>query len=489
MRIPCSLLMLFIALLEAGAFAAGSANMSLLDAARKGDGKIVREALKSHPDVNVSGPGGATALMWAAHQDDLETAGMLLHAGADVNASNEFGAGALSLACDNGSAAMVALLLKAGANPNAALLSGETALMTCASRGSVEAVQSLLERGAKVNVQEPRNGQSALMWAIADQHPSVARLLIEHGADVRAHTKTGFTPLMFAAQQGDLESAQVLLASNADLNGVSPESGSALGVAVSSRHEKFALALLEKGADPNLADADGYTPLHHAASSPGMVETVKALLARGAKPNARLVNNPARGNSNPNYIGATPFFLAASARNVAALRLLAAAGADSKLGITETTFLNASNGHRLQMVAGSTPLMAAAGSGRYKANYPQFTEAEEANALEAMRLILELGADVNGANEWGQNALHTAAYLGADKLIRFLVEKGARVDSMDKFGQTPLSIANRVHTVGLGENFDMQPRRVYESTIALLLKMGAAPLEASGVRIVKEISQ
>ena len=203
----------------------------------------------------------------------------------------------------------------------------------------------------------------------------------------------------------------------------------------------------------------------------------------------RSISNPARGNSNPNYIGATPFLLAAGARNATAMRLLVAAGADSRLATTETTFLNASNGHRLQMVAGTTPLMMTAGAGRFKGNYPQFSETEEANALEAIKLALELGADVNTANEWGQTALHTAAYLGADRVIQYLVEKGAKMDLKDSFGQTALSIVQRVHTVALGENFDMQPRRVYESSISLLLKLGATPLEASGVQIIKEISQ
>ena len=141
------------------------------------------------------------------------------------------------------------------------------------------------------------------------------------------------------------------------------------------------------------------------------------------------------------------------------------------------------------MVAGTTALMLAAGAGRYRGNYPQFSETEEQLAAQAVELVLELGADINAKNEWGQTALHAAAYLGADSLIQLLVDKGAKMDVMDNFGQTPLSIAQRIHTVALGDSFDMQPRRVYESTVNLLLKLGAAPLAISGVQVAKDVIQ
>jgi ankyrin repeat protein len=216
------------------------------------------------------------------------------------------------------------------------------------------------------------------------------------------------------------------------------------------------------------------------------LESVRALLAHGAKPNARLVKDPAKGDSNSTIIGATPFFLAAEARNVANMRLLAPSGADPLLGTTETMFSNEDNGYRLQVVANTTPLMAAAGLGRYNGNYTEFTEAEERNAIEAVKLTLELGADINDANEYGQTALHAAAYLKADKLVQFLVENGAKMDLIDKFGQTPLSIAARVITEGVKDSYDLSPRRHNESTYQLLLKLGATPLAASGIKIFQE---
>src|SRR5262249_391784 len=157
----------------------------------------------------------------------------------------------------------------------------------------------------------------------------------------------------------------------------------ALLIASASRQEQFSIFLLNNGAHPDAADVNGYTALHYAAANPNMLAAVKALLAHGANPNARLVKDPAKGNSNTVYVGAPPFFLAAEAHNIAAMRLLAANGADSRLATTETTLSNVTNGYRLQMVGNTTPLMAAAGAGRYKDNYPEFTEEELRTALEA----------------------------------------------------------------------------------------------------------
>src|SRR5262249_25244678 len=150
---------------------------------------------------------------------------------------------------------------------------------------------------------------------------------------------------------------------------------------------------------------------------------------------------------------------------------------------------NVTNGYRLQMVGHTTPLMAAAGAGRYKDNYPEFTEEGLRTALEAVQVALELGADVKAINDYGQNALHAAAYIRADSIVRLLLENGAKTDVIDKFGQTPLSIALRVYTVGVRESYDLSPRRVNKSTADLLLKMGAAPLAASGVQILEKTVQ
>jgi ankyrin repeat protein len=386
----------------------------------------------------------------------------------------------------NANVAMVEKLLKAGADPSVQLASGETALMTAADLGSTEIAKLLVDHGAQVNAKENQAGQTALMWAAAETHPDITKILLDHRADVHARTKSGFTALMFAAQQGDVKSAELLIAAGANVNDATGDGTTPLLKASATGQEAVLLLLLDKGANANATDVNGYTALHFAAARRNRLESVKALLAHGANPNARLVKDPAKGNSNSTTIGATPFFVAAEARNVAIMRLLAANGANPLLGTTETMFSNESNGYRLQVVANTTPLAAAAGSGRYNGNYTEFTPAEENNAIEAVKLAMELGGDINEASEYGQTALHAAAYLKADKLVQFLVENGAKINLIDKFGQTPLSIAARVITEGVKDSYDLSPRRHNESTYQLLLKLGATPLAASGIKIFQE---
>ena len=335
-------------LLLAVTLSAAKVDYRLVQAVKEKEQALVRALLNEQVDVNTPQPDGATALHWAAHWSDLETAELLVRAGANVNAENDYGVTPLSLACGKANAPMVDLLLKAGANPNIAQWSGETPLMTCAHTGSLDGVRSLLQHQADVNAREPKRGQTALMWAVAQQQVEVARLLIERGADVNprsymptdftpaqyltygvyrrdpsgpdhfgpedTHTdpnssRGGFTALMFAARQGDLDSARLLVAAGADVNNYAPDYGSALVVATASGHESLSLFLLEQGADPNRVDGWGLTALHHALAEgitaigmsrkripsdrywlrSNMLELVKALLENGANPNARIL--------------------------------------------------------------------------------------------------------------------------------------------------------------------------------------------------------
>ena len=195
-----------------------SGDVRLVEAARNQDQPGVRALLSQHADVNGRSEDGSTALLWAAHWNDVETAGLLIRAGADANAANDFRITPLSLACTNASAPLVELLLKAGANPTTPIATGETPLMTCARTGSTDAVRMLIARGADVNAKEPAENQTALMWAAAEHHPDVVRALIDAKADLRAHTRKGFTALHFAAREGDLESTRLLLASGVSVN-------------------------------------------------------------------------------------------------------------------------------------------------------------------------------------------------------------------------------------------------------------------------------
>src|SRR5512142_1798764 len=194
------------------ATAAGTSDLRLPEAARIQDAKTVRTLLSQKADVNTRSSDGSTALLWVAHWNDINTADLLLKAGAEANTANDFGMTPLSQACTNGSAEFVRLLLKSGANPNTSIATGETPLMTFAKTGNADAVRLLVEYGAAVNAKEPAQSQTALMWAAAERHPNVVSALIASHADLKAHTKDGFTAIHFAARVGDLESLKLFLA-------------------------------------------------------------------------------------------------------------------------------------------------------------------------------------------------------------------------------------------------------------------------------------
>ena len=449
-------------------------DVRLVEAVKNGDKAAVRSLLRQRVDVNASQPDGATALAWAAQRDDLETAELLIRAGANVNAANDYGATPLWLAATKAGVAMAEKLLNAGANVNASLLSGETVLMAAVDTGNLDLVKSLLAHGADVNATENRGAQTALMWAVAERFSEVARALMERGADVHAKSKVGLTPFLFAVQQGDLDSARMLVAAGADVNAAAPDGRSPLLIASAGGYEALSVFLLSKGANPNAADRLGLTVLHHAAMG-GKLELVKALLASGVNPNSKAVRE--RPNAGPqstvdyppvSMIGATPIFLAAEAGNADVVRLLAANGADPELATKE----------------GTTPLIVAAGDGEYQDLANDVAQDEwESRHFETGKVLVGLDADVNAAGENGWTALHAATYMGLDALIQLLVENGARMEVMDNFGQTPLSIAEGVITVLLGNAANRRPRNVRRSTADLLLKLGAAPLADSGVQI------
>ena len=471
------------ALLSVASLAAAGSDLSLLEAVQKGDQKAVRSLLQQ-VDVNAAQADGATALAWAAHRGDLETAELLIEAGADVNAANDYGATPLSLACARRNTSMVKKLLQAGADPNSVLLKGETVLMTCSRTGSVEAVKSLLAHGADPNVREPWRWQTALMWTIAGKHSQIAGVLVERRADIHARTRGGFTPLMFAAQQGDVESARILVAAGADVNDVTEEYGSALMVAAAGAHEELAMFLLEQGADPNVADDRGITALHHAVQKglsaltgvrydqyrvapSNLPELVQALLAKGADPNAR-IKQPLKMREEITIFdmsGATPFFLAAVATDAPVMRLLAASGADPRLAVEEN----------------NTPLMAAArgacpgecaSQGQYLRN-PEW----ERDALEAVKAAVEQGADLNAVNQTGRTAMHIAAFTGADSIVQYLADQGAKVDVPNESGETPWTMAS-----GISANLEIRGSYgTHQSTADLLLKLGATPRGREGM--------
>lgn len=467
------------------------------DAVRDGDTTAAIAFLKQRADVNAPEADGTTALHWAARQNDLDMADRLIKAGANAKAANRYGVTPLYLACVNGSAAMIAKLLDAGADANSATTEGETALMTVARTGNVEAAKVLLAHGAQVNTQEQWRQQTPLMWAVAESHPEMAELLIEHGADVntrqvewhweRQVTKEprekwmplgGLTPLLFAARQGCVDCAKVLLKAHADINAADPNNITPLLLALINGHYDFAAYLIDQGADPNIADETGRTPLYSAVDDHTMpdsnlpaprevdnqltsMDVVKALLAHGANVNAQLIKQTPyrtkvdRGADTMLTTGTTAFMRAAKAGDTEAMQVLLAKGADAKL----TTKFDV------------TPLMAAAGLGT-KEEDTTGRRKTEAEAIAAIKLCLDAGVDVNAVDNHGDTALHGAAQKGYDQVVEFLADHGAKLDVKDNKGRTPLDAANGL--MGNG-GFDGSRRDVHESTVALLKKLMAVP--------------
>jgi ankyrin repeat protein len=481
---------LYIALtLATFAFAGNNPDTRLVEAAAKPDTEAVRK-LVAEPHVNVNTPqaDGTTALHWAAHWDDREMADVLIRAGANPKTANAYGGTPLAEACTNSDPAMIDKLLKAGADPNAMSSEGETALMTAARTGSLESVKTLLDHGADVNAREKWLGQTALMWAVAENHPAVVEMLIARGADVNAHSaireekiknkwftanvvsappKGGFTPLLYAARQNSLEAAKMLVKAGADLNMADPDGTSALVMAIVNAHYDLPIYLMEHGADPNIADKFGRTALYAAvdmhtleksATRPDpkendkatSLDVVKAALAHGANPNAVLKESaPGRGSLDvpDRYLGmgATPFLRAAKTGDAAVMRLLLEKGADAKAVTKDHT----------------TAMILAAGLSWTMG----ITNVDEKDALEAIKICIQQGVDVNAANDKGETALHGAATSGRDEVVAFLVEKGAKLDVKDKEGRTPLDVA-----MGVGA----RAGRAHDSTAELLKKLMAA---------------
>jgi ankyrin repeat protein len=501
-----------LVLTTAGLAIAGAGEAPLADAAMRRDTEAVRSLLQREIAVDAPQPDGTTALHWAARHNDLETARLLIRAGANVTAATRYGVTPLQLAARNGNAFLIAALLDAGADANAAIPGGETALMTAARAGSVEAVGLLLDRGAAVDTRETTRGQTALMWAVLENYPQVVRLLLDRGADINAQTNVdipsgmegsitradgtrarsanigaagpgvyraraipspsgAMTPLLFAAREGHLDMARLLLDSKADVDLPSANGTPPLTVAIINNHIQLAIFLLERGANPNVADQYHHRPPlfaaiemrnlnfppetpppHPDAGDP--LELIRALLARGADPDFRTNTTPVRGfmqltGSWVNFDGQTPLIRAALAGDITVMRLLLDHGADPSLATYE----------------GTTPLMAAAGVNWVIGETYSRSDDEY---LAAVTLCLELGNDPNAVNKQGFTAMHGAANRGFDKMIALLAENGARLDAEDSQGRTPLTFAEGVFLA-------LQPPSRKPTTIALLQKLLQGP--------------
>lgn len=494
---------LLLVLAVVGQMTAAGPDVRLVDAMAERNAVLVHTLLGEGVDVNSARADGATALLWAAHWNDIDTAEQLLGAGARVNAADDHGVTPLARACENASEEMVGTLLEAGADPNAAQVNGLTPLMTAARTGNVDIVRALLSDGADVNAATVVTQETALTWAVAERRVEMVRLLVDNGADVHPNSGQAFSPLMAAARSGDIDSATVLLAAGARVNDTSVDGTHPLPYAIVVGESAFAHFLLEQGADPN-GKIDGTTALHAAAGPVGIwlnmwsrrhggggarhyrltmderLALVKALFDRGADPNPRMTASEMpglgflRNGSYDNFgtgtgdvAGATPLWVAAYATNPGhgsasnryrntkpmssgdVLRALLAGGARPNITTAD----------------GTTPLMAAAGCGRaaHIKNAPR--SFQQPVAEEAARVLLEAGADVNVRNEGDFTALHCAAFSGLPELVRLFVSNKADINARDWRGRTPFRLAQ-----GAKQSFHYQ---AWPAVADLLQELGA----------------
>jgi len=484
---------------------ASAATSPLADAAMKGDKNAVRTLLQRSADVNTPQVDGTTALHWVVRADDLDLADALITAGAKVSTANREGVTPLQLAAINGSAAMIQKLLKAGADPNAALSQyGDSALMMAARTGRPDALKVLVEAGAQVNAKEKWGGTTPLMWAVSERHPDAVKVLIDAGADVNARSNLvrplngrGFegrtpmaptaeqaiedfasgwlTPLMFAAREGDLASAKLLVTAGAEVNALAGDGKNALGLAIFNGNYEVASFLVDAKSNVNQADTQRFTPLYWAVDRRNMetapnfpwvvtedpLPLIKKLLEAGANPNA-LVNNTPRARmreGSPRIVFATPLMRAAFAGDLELSKLLLSHGADPKIISKDV----------------ETMLAAAAGLAFIQGYHRGKSEAER---LEVVKLFVDLGVDVNQADDYGITALMASANLGHTKIIQYLVEKGADLGAYDlgkkndgAFGASVEPLMPVDYAIGVGTFVPKNAVIMHEEAVALMMRM------------------
>jgi ankyrin repeat protein len=465
----------------------------------------VRSLIQRKANVNAPQVDGTTALHWAVRLDDVDMADILIRAGANVSAANRDGVRPLQLAAMNGNGVMLDKLIKAGADPNQPLTQyGDTALMMAARTGKTDALRVLLEAGGKVNEREKWGGTTALMWAVSERHPEAAKLLIEHGADVKARsnfvpaangrgfegrtplaTDTGrkveefasgwLTPLMLAAREDDLESAQLLVAGGADVNAVAGDGKNALSLAIFNGNYDLASYLVDNKADVNNSDTQRFTPLFWAVDRRNMetapnfpwmvtqdpLPLIKKLLDAGANPNA-LVNNTPRARmraGSPRIVFATALMRAAFSGDLELCKLLLAYKADPAIISSDR----------------ETMLSAAASLG-FIQGYSKGRSREE--RLEVVKLFVELGNDVNQADDYGITPLMAAANMGDVPIIQYLVDKGADLAAYDlgkkndgAFGASVEPLMPVDYAIGVGTFVPNNAVIIHEDAVKLMFSM------------------
>jgi ankyrin repeat protein len=438
-------------------------------------------------DVNQRNADGSTPLQWAVYEGDAARVSELIRAGADVSVANAYGASPMGLAAEVGDAAVLKLLLDAGANADSPNAEGMTALMLVARTGNVEAAKLLLDRGATIDAREGFGGQTALMWAAARRHPEMIDLLASRGAGVDARSAVrdyqrhiqaegrpksldtgGFTPLLYAARENCLKCVDTLLAKGADIDLPDPDGVTPLHVAIMNANWDLAKKLIDAGADVQAWDIYGEAPLFTAVGGRSRndggrasidppnqatgLEIVQLLLERGANPNMQLFFRPANLNGATNTRGSTPLIRAVANNDLEVVKLLLEKGADATVYMADR----------------QTPIHAAL-AGR----------ANEKDALELIKILHEAGTDVNVValvvhmqEVRGGSALHYAVRKRYKDVIRLLASYGADLNLKDQDGLTALD-----YTQSRGfMPFMANQTPLYQDEAALLRELGATVL-------------
>jgi ankyrin repeat protein len=453
-------------------------------AARDGDFAKVQALITSGAAVNEAEADGSTALLWAAYQSDPDMVTALIAAGADPNSANRFGVTPLLQAARTGDTPVIRALLDGGAKLESALLSGETPLMAAARAGSVNAVSLLLENGSDPNATESYQGQTALMWAAAEGHTDVVRRLLAAGADpdtqarvselTERSTRTdfpsgGFTAAMWAAREGYEDELRVLADAGADLELKNADGATAMMIAIVNDRFDLAARMLDMGAEPDngslyyavlMRDAttdwlakDGSRWRADYPNDLTALDLIGVLLEAGADP-----NRPFEGQMHSASMccdtreSGTPFYRAAVAADVEALKLLIDHGADVEWMPTPSEDSARGPGGPGGGGAGRSPLAAAMNGGKgvgmaggpgdiREDRPPPFREVADRKPVDAMRVLLEAGADPNRPTTNDSTLLHDAARARDLDIIRTLAEHGADLAALNGSGLTALDVA------------------------------------------------
>src|SRR5262245_48740498 len=457
---------------------------ALADRIESGDRNAALEMLRQNAAVNASQPDGSTPLHWAVYRVDEELVKALLARGAKTDVVNAYGSSPLSEAVRVANVNIVRMLLDAAADPNRSNEDGETPVMLVARTGEVKVAELLVAHGANVNARERFRDQTALMWAAAEGHADMVAFLISKGAGVNGRAKSndwpnqmtseprvqyrptgGLTPLLYAARGGCQGCIEALLKGGADIDLPNPDGMTPLMMAIDNSHYDVALYLLSHGANPHTWDWWGRTPIYVVANmrggpdsnegprEPKSLELVNALLNAGVNPNHQLnMLQPSRNGNSGRFkddllnTGATPLLRAAQTFDNAVVRALLEHGARVDL----------------PNAMGVTPLMAAAGIGTRTGQSvlgPGPPPDVEVRSIETMGILLKAGADINAritdttsltariartstmTNREGQTALFFAAQSARPVVVRFLLDHGAKVDVMADGGKALLDAA------------------------------------------------